>query len=107
MPDAIAPARLSEQIASGDAPLVLDVRSKREFDEGHVPGAVHLPFWQAGSRAKALKRLIDAPVVVYCGHGPRAYIAGSALRRQGFSKVVYLTGHMKRWKELGLPLERT
>ena len=36
------------QIDNGTAPVVVDVRSKKEFDEGHVPGAIHLPFWKVG-----------------------------------------------------------
>jgi rhodanese-related sulfurtransferase len=48
-----------------------------------------------------------APVVVYCGHGPRAYMAGSILKRRGFSRVMYLTGHMKKWRELNFPIEGT
>jgi rhodanese-related sulfurtransferase len=102
----VAPDVLIEQIRSGRAPLILDVRSTREFDDGHVPGAVHIPFWQVGRRWQAFASARELPVVVYCGHGPRAYMAGSALRRRGFTNVIYLAGHMKKWKDLNLPLER-
>ena len=99
------PNYLLEQIRAGTAPLILDVRSEAEFKSGHVPGAVNIPFWQIVSKAETLQAHRDAPIVVYCGHGPRAYIAGTALRRIGFSKVSYLKGHMRRWKSLGLRLE--
>ena len=85
---------------------------RRSIDEGHVPGAIHLPFWQvaASAEARSAKRwrscsMRESPIVVYCGHGPRAYIAGAALKRRGFSNVAYLAGHMKKWKEMKLPLE--
>jgi outer membrane protein assembly factor BamB/rhodanese-related sulfurtransferase len=91
-------------ITEGTAPIVLDVRSKTEFDAGHVPGAIHVPFWRAASQSGTLDEMRDRPVVVYCGHGPRAYVAGAALKRRGFSNVEYLEGHMKKWKQLGLPL---
>ena len=42
------------------------------------------------------------PVVVYCGHGPRAYAAGAALWLSGFRRVVYLKGHMSKWRQAGL-----
>lgn len=93
-----------EQMKGGTAPLVLDVRSKHEFDAGHVPGAIHLPFWQVGRRWQKLAPMRDLPIVVYCGHGPRAYIAGAALKRRGFSHIVYLAGHMKKWRAMKLPL---
>ncbi len=102
---AISPEGLAAQIVAGTAPCTVDVRSKLEFEEGHVPGAIHIPFWQMASRWRELPVARDATVVVYCGHGPRAYVAGSVLKGWGFTRVMYLTGHMKRWKELNLPLE--
>ena len=102
---AIAPEDLAEQIRAGTAPTRVDVRSKAEFDDGHVPGAVHIPFWQMTKRWRELPVAPDAAVVVYCGHGPRAYFAGSVLKRGGFTRVMYLTGHMTKWKALNLPLE--
>jgi rhodanese-related sulfurtransferase len=81
------------------------VRSAAEYGEGHVPGAIHLPFWQVGRSLQELASMRELPIVVYCGHGPRAYIAGAALRRRGFSNVAYLAGHMKKWKAMNLPLE--
>jgi outer membrane protein assembly factor BamB len=100
----IAPTSLMRQITDGTAPVVLDVRSRKEFDAGHVPEAIHLPFWRVGSHWRTLAAMRENPVVVYCGHGPRAYIAGAALKRRGFTKVTYLEGHMKKWKQLGLPV---
>ncbi len=101
----IEPNALMQQIAAGLAPAIVDVRSAREYRDGHVPGAMHLPFWQVGRQWQKLASVRELPVVVYCGHGPRAYIAGAALRRRGFRNVVYLAGHMKKWREMNLPLE--
>lgn len=101
----ITPEALIEQMRSGRAPLILDVRSKREFEDGHVPGAVHIPFWRVRQYWERLAPARELPVVVYCGHGPRAYMAGALLRRLGFTKIVYLSGHMQRWKARHLPLE--
>ena len=100
----VEPETLIAQIEAGTAPVVVDVRSKREFDEGHVPGAIHIPFWQVGRRSSELGAKRESPVVVYCGHGPRAYMAGAALRRRGFKSILYLSGHMTRWKAMKLPL---
>ena len=100
----MSPDELARKIASGAAPAIVDVRSKAEFDAGHVPGAIHLPFWQVARRSTELAPLRDKPIVLYCGHGPRAYLARAALKRHGFTNVAYLAGHMKKWKQMKLPL---
>jgi rhodanese-related sulfurtransferase len=100
----ISAQTLLEQIDANMPPLILDVRSKREFTEGHVPGARHIPFWRISAEAESLSAFRERPIVVYCGHGPRAYIAGAALSRRGFTGIAYLTGHMKKWKSMRLPL---
>jgi rhodanese-related sulfurtransferase len=59
---------------------------------------VHVPFWEivAGASAPATP---DKELIVYCGHGPRAYMAGATLKRRGYKRVTYLTGHMTRWRK--------
>lgn len=84
---------------------ILDVRSKREFDRGHVPGARHLPFWRAGATASSIGISRAEAITVYCGHGPRAWMARALLRFRGFRDVRLLAGHMRRWKKDGKPLE--
>lgn len=101
----ITGAVLLARIDAGTAPTILDVRSRREFATGHVPGALHIPFWAVLMRISEIPTPRLEPVVVYCGHGPRAYAAGAALRLQGFRHVVYLKGHMSTWKQAGLRLE--
>jgi rhodanese-related sulfurtransferase len=96
---------LAARLAAGTAPAVIDTRSRWEFNRGHVPGAIHLPFWQSFSRAADLTLARDRPVVVYCEHGPRAVIARYALQRAGFRQVLYLDGHMSAWRRAGLPVD--
>lgn len=99
----IGPSALMEQIDAGTAPTILDVRSRREFASGHVPGALHVPFWTMLFRAARIPR--TGPVVVYCGHGPRASLAVAAMRLYGFRQLMYLDGHMSKWRTERLPLE--
>jgi hydroxyacylglutathione hydrolase len=44
-------------------------------------------------------------MTVYCGHGPRAWIAKGLLRLRGFRRVSLLAGHMRAWRRAGRPLE--
>ena len=97
---------LLARLESGEAPAVLDVRARFEFRAGHVPGAVHVPFWHLPfvSLPAALDR--DQPVALYCAYGPRAWMAGAALRARGFRHVTFVAGHMAGWRRRGLPEER-
>ena len=104
---AITAQELLARIEARERPLVVDVRSDREFASGHVPGAVNIPFLSIGARAAEIRASHDEPVVVYCEHGPRAWIAGRSLRRQGFKQVVYLKGHMSGWRKAGLRQEQS
>ena len=106
MKDRIAARMLLARIVAGAAPAILDVRTGREFADGHVPGAVHVPFWQVGRRIDVIPARKDQELVVYCGHGPRAMIAGRTLRKHGFTHLVFLDGHFSKWRSAGLREER-
>ena len=93
-------------ISSGAAPAILDVRSGAEYKAGHLPGARHIPFWKLLGGGAAGLQSHDDRVVVYCEHGPRARLAGAALRRRGFRRIEYLEGHMSAWRRARLPVER-
>ena len=97
---------LADAIVAQSAPTILDVRSAAEYRSGHIPGAVHMPFWLLPFRVRSLELQRDEPLVVYCGHGPRAHLARTALEREGFQQVMLLTGHMQAWRKAGLPEDR-
>ena len=93
-----------DAIANGTAPVIVDVRTGDEYETGHVPGAIHIPFYSLWSRAGQIDAAKQDPVVVYCAHGPRAGAAKFALWTLGYERVVYLKGHMSAWKKRGLPM---
>jgi len=103
----IVRADLQKRLLESPAPLIVDVRSEGEYNADHIPGAVHIPFYAIGSGLKQLSFPKEKPVVVYCEHGPRAGLAGVSLYFQGYDKVYSLEGHMKGWRESGLPVEKT
>lgn len=106
-PTHVGPDALLASIRAGEAPVVLDVRTRGEYERGHVPGAIHIPFLSVTGREDEIPGPRDEPVVVYCERGPRAGIARSALRWAGFTDVRYLEGHMKDWRQRGFPVERS
>jgi rhodanese-related sulfurtransferase len=83
--------------------LVLDVRSPEEFKEGHVPGAVNIPYDQMASRLADVPK--DKDLVLYCRSGRRAGIAAEVLAANGYSRLSHLEGDMPAWIEKGRPVE--
>jgi rhodanese-related sulfurtransferase/MFS family permease len=97
---------LLRQVDSNTAPTILDVRTRSEFSRGHVPRALNIPFEAVARRIHEMPGSHHDPVVVYCGHGPRAWMARAVLRRHGFTNVRYLAGHFSKWRAAGLREEK-
>ncbi len=101
------PLDLMAYLESDERPVVLDVRSPEEYAEGHVPGAVNVPYDQISARLDSLQAYRDRGFVVYCRTGRRAGIAETVLIEAGFERVWDLEGHMVAWREQDLPLTVT
>jgi molybdopterin/thiamine biosynthesis adenylyltransferase/rhodanese-related sulfurtransferase len=93
-----------ERIESGE-PLVVDVREQDEWDEGHIPGAVHVPRGHLESRIERLAPDAARPVVVYCSQGNRSVFAAKTLEELGYEDVVSLAGGFTDWKRNGFPVQ--
>ena len=103
----IAPDELFEQLkARKEKILVLDVRTPKEYREGHVPGSVNIPYHQLESRIGDVKAHAAEKVVVYCESGGRAAKAEAMLQEAGISEIYDLDGHMKEWREQKRPTRR-
>jgi rhodanese-related sulfurtransferase len=88
--------------------MMLDVRDSGEYDAGHILGARNVPLArldQSDPGSELAKRK-DKPLIVYDEGGERAAKAAAALRKQGFGRVVNLTGGIGAWKQAGLPVEK-
>ena len=101
----VSAATLGELLASAPPPLMLDVRTKREWRLGRIDGAVNIPLSRL---AHELARLPNAwPLVVYCATGYRSAIASSLMRRAGRRAVTDLVGGIRAWESAGLPTAST
>ena len=96
--------RARERIESGE-PVVVDVREQDEWDEGHIPGAVHIPRGHLESRIERLAPDAARPVVVYCSQGNRSVFAAKTLEELGYEDVVSLAGGFTDWKRNGFPVQ--
>jgi sulfur-carrier protein adenylyltransferase/sulfurtransferase len=88
-----------------DGPLFLDVRERDEWDEGHIPGAVHIPRGWLESRVEQAVPDRGRAIVAYCAAGNRSAFAAKTLEELGYEDVVSLTGGINDWKRHGYPLE--
>jgi hydroxyacylglutathione hydrolase len=89
---------LSSAIGQGTAPLVIDVRTRKEWNAGHIAGAMHIPLGDLASRASEIPR--DRPVATICEAGYRSSLAASVLARTGLDSVINVTGGMSAWRAL-------
>jgi sulfur-carrier protein adenylyltransferase/sulfurtransferase len=103
--DEIDVGRARELHDQDDAPVFLDVREREEWDEGHIPGAVHLSRGWLESRIEQTVPNRQRPIVAYCAAGNRSTFAAKTLEELGYEEVVSLSGGINDWKRHGYPLE--
>jgi len=82
--------------------FILDVRTRAEFADGHIPNAVNIPLQELQSR---LDEVPSGPVVIHCQGGTRSAIASSVVQKHGHS-AANMTGGFSEWERAGLPVER-
>jgi len=94
-------AELARRLEDG-GPMVIDVRKRTEWNDGHLERATHIFLGDLEQRAASLDR--SRPIVLHCQTQTRSSLAASLLRRQGFTDVSYLTGGFDAWRRAGLPV---
>jgi len=82
----------------------IDVREAEEWQEGHLPGAVHIPRGNLESRIEGVARDKTAPVVLYCASAARSAFAAKTLEELGYEDVYSLVGGFTDWKRNGLEI---
>ena len=86
--------------------VVLDVRTEKEFKEGHIPGAVNLDV-NAPDFAKKVAALDkDKTYLAYCAHGKRGLKACGILKEAAFTNVVNLEPGLSEWEKAGKPVKK-
>jgi sulfur-carrier protein adenylyltransferase/sulfurtransferase len=98
-------AEARDLVESGDPPLLVDVREDDEWNEGHIPGAVHVQRGFLESRIEAAAPDRSLPIVVYCAGGARSAFAAKTLEELGYENVVSLAGGYTDWKRNGYPTQ--
>lgn len=72
---------------SGEEHIILDTREQDEFDEGHIPGAILIPYTEIENKAEEMLPDKDKLILVYCRSGRRSKIAAESLSKLGYTNV--------------------
>lgn len=102
----LSPKELAATLQSGEAPVLLDVRTPMEFREIHVEGAQLSPLDELDPAAIARQHGNAPACVVICRCGKRACNAAEKLTAAGMKNLRVLDGGMLAWAEAGLPANR-
>ena len=98
----ISPQDAAAKSKSGKA-VIVDVRERDEWDEEHIPGAIHL---SRGTIELDVEEKVpdpDAMIICHCGGGGRSALVAESLQKMGYKNVRSMAGGFKAWKAAGLP----
>ena len=83
----ITPQEAKTIMDSGEEHIVLDTREQDEYDEGHIPGALLIPYTEIENKAEKILPDKNAQILVYCRSGRRSKIASESLVKLGYTNV--------------------
>lgn len=95
--------RLHQEMAQGGKLLVIDVRSPKEFEAEHVPGAVNIPIQGLAKKIREMKVAQDTTIVTMCDHGGRSSRAAVELKKMGYKTSSFC--RIDAWKQKGYKVE--
>jgi len=110
----ISAAEAKSKLDRREVDLIVDVREPKEWDSGHIPGALHAPRgmieWYAdptyANHKAQLAGAREKNVVIHCATGGRSLLAAQSLQRLGFKNVSSMAGGFNDWSAKGLPVEK-
>ena len=97
----ISPTDAASKTKSSNT-VIVDVREEDEWEEGHIPDAIHL---NRGMLELDIEEKVPDPnttVIVHCGGGGRSALAAESLQKMGYKNVRSMAGGFKAWKAAGL-----
>src|SRR3954467_1693567 len=103
----VDPGEVHELISNGhNGYVVVDVREQHEFEQAHLPGAVHVPRGHLESRIEGAAPDKSQRVITYCASGNRSALAANTMLKElGYESVESMTGGITLWKDRGYEVE--
>jgi rhodanese-related sulfurtransferase len=99
-------AKQAQQLVSEKKVIVLDLRTPKEFNSGHIAGATNIDFLGPDfeERVKALDK--TKPYLIHCAVGGRSSHSLPTFKRQQFQSIYHLDGGIQAWEKAGLPVQK-
>lgn len=91
------------QAMNADNAIMVDIREKKEFDTGHVPNSVNIPFAKITNGARLFEQYKDKRIILTDKMGQQSGSIGKMLSKEGLN-VCRLSGGIEEWKHQTLPL---
>ncbi len=102
----VDPREVHDGAQNGNGAVIVDVREQQEFEESHIPGALHVPRGHLESRIEGAAKDRSQRVVLYCASGNRSALAAKTLQDElGYENVESMTGGITLWKDRGFDVE--
>jgi molybdopterin/thiamine biosynthesis adenylyltransferase/rhodanese-related sulfurtransferase len=104
----VDPREVHDLLSNGhrNGTVLVDVREQQEFEEAHLPGAVHVPRGHLESRIEGAAGDKSARVILYCASGNRSALAAKTLMDElGYDQAESMTGGITLWKDRGYDVE--
>lgn len=99
----LSPQQVRELLRNDGKHVVLDVREKEEYREGHLDGAVSVPRGFLEMKMDAEVPDKSTPIIAYCAGGVRSLLAGKVMKEMGYEDVTSMSGGYTAWKNEGYP----
>ncbi|MEX2024237.1 MAG: molybdopterin-synthase adenylyltransferase MoeB [Thermoleophilaceae bacterium] len=104
----VDPREVHDLLSNGhrEGAVIVDVREQHEFEEAHLPGAVHVPRGHLESRIEGAAGDRSSRVILYCASGNRSALAAKTLQDElGYEHAESMTGGITLWKDRGYEVE--
>jgi len=98
------PPQEAVMLLNRDEAVVVDIREKKEFSEGHIKGAVHIPMAKIKESADQLRKHSDKLIILVDKAGQHSGMAVKELPKDDELKVARLLGGMMEWRNANLPV---
>ncbi|MEH6357954.1 MAG: rhodanese-like domain-containing protein [Pseudomonadales bacterium] len=94
-------ATVKARLDRGENFLLVDTREDREWNKGHLPGAIHIGKGVIERDIEAKVPDTDQEIILYCGGGYRSALAADNLTKMGYSKAISMDGGFRKWNVAG------
>ena len=95
---------VKSRLDKGDKFILVDVREDNEWQNGHLPNAIHLG---KGINERDIEAKIpdtSTEIILYCGGGFRSILSADNLQKMGYTNVISMDGGFRGWKEAGFEI---